>query len=332
MNAVTASSGPRLRVSRGDIFQTPGDVLVLKFAQQLHGLDRRAFDIISPHEPGLFSKLPHVGQRLLVAGFPPCTARKLLFIGVVNLFEFGYSEIRAFAQLSLLAVLDEQPHARRLLMTLHGARYGLDEAEAFASMISGFRDAVSKEPKLKELEEIAFVELDNARANRLQKLAAENCPTGYLLANSQSNEVAEHSIRFALSGARANNVNKKDSIFVAMPFTQEMEDIFYFGISGAAHSCGFVCERIDQVPFTGDVLTLIKTRIEAAKYVVADLTGANANVYLEIGYAWGRQKPTILISKKGSELKFDVQGQNCIIYASIKDLQQRLTDTLSVID
>ena len=58
----------------------------------------------------------------------------------------------------------------------------------------------------------------------------------------------------------------------------------------------------------GHILDRIKLRIETATLVIADLTGANANVYLEVGYAWGKNRPTLLLAKVGDELKFDVRG------------------------
>ncbi len=49
----------------------------------------------------------------------------------------------------------------------------------------------------------------------------------------------------------------------------------------------------------GDVLEQVKKKIEeTASVVIAVLTEANQNVYLEIGYAWGKGRPTILLVKK----------------------------------
>jgi hypothetical protein len=86
-----------------------------------------------------------------------------------------------------------------------------------------------------------------------------------------------------------------------------------------------------MVVFTGEILARIKERIETATLVIADLTGANANVYLEVGYAWGRNRPTLLLVRAGDELKFDVRGQRCIIYDSIVDLSKKLTKDLQAL-
>ena len=71
-------------------------------------------------------------------------------------------------------------------------------------------------------------------------------------------------------------------------------------------------------------MTWLRDRIASAKLLVADLTGANPNVYLEVGYAWGCQIPTVLLVKDSTELKFDVRGHRCLVYKSIAQLEESL--------
>jgi len=59
---------------------------------------------------------------------------------------------------------------------------------------------------------------------------------------------------------------------------------------------------MDQEAFTGDILDRIKKKIETATVVIAELSGANPNVYLEVGYAWGKDVPTILLVKETDEI------------------------------
>jgi hypothetical protein len=113
-----------------------------------------------------------------------------------------------------------------------------------------------------------------------------------------------------------------------MPFAEEMEDVFHYGISSSVKEAGFICERADQSSFTGDVLEWIKRRISSSSLLVADLTHANPNVYLEVGYAWGSGVPTVFLVKNTDHLKFDVKGQRCLVYKSIKSLEEQLTKEL----
>ena len=92
----------------------------------------------------------------------------------------------------------------------------------------------------------------------------------------------------------------------------------------AVNAAGLLCERADLSTFTGDVMDWVKRRISSATLVVADLSTANPNVYLEVGYAWGCRVPTVLLARDAEDLKFDVKGQRCILYKSIKSLEDAL--------
>ena len=108
-----------------------------------------------------------------------------------------------------------------------------------------------------------------------------------------------------------------------------MDDVFYYGIQQPVRSAGFICERIDQEVFKGDILDQVKNKIETAAVVIAELSGANPNVYLEVGYAWGKGRPTILLMKDEQEFRFDVRGQRCLKYERIKDLEEYLKKDLN---
>ena len=72
----------------------------------------------------------------------------------------------------------------------------------------------------------------------------------------------------------------------------------------------------------------VKRRIAGATLVVADLSSANPNVYLEVGYAWGCRVPTVLLVKDAAELTFDVRGHRCLVYKSIRQLEETLRSEL----
>jgi hypothetical protein len=118
-------------------------------------------------------------------------------------------------------------------------------------------------------------------------------------------------------------------VFVAMPFAETFSDVFHYGIRGAADRAGFVAVRIDEQTFTGDVLMEMKDQIARSTLVIADLSTANPNVYLEVGYAWGLGKPTVLVVNDQSEVKFDLRGQRYLKYTTIKSLETALTKELT---
>jgi len=94
-----------------------------------------------------------------------------------------------------------------------------------------------------------------------------------------------------------------------MPFAEAFNDLFEYGIQRPVRDLGLLCERVDEQVFTGDVLERVKSQIEASTAIIAVLTGANPNVYLEVGYAWGKGRPTILITDDAEAPRFDLRGQ-----------------------
>jgi len=84
-----------------------------------------------------------------------------------------------------------------------------------------------------------------------------------------------------------------------------------------------LCERIDQQVFTGDILGRLKRQIATARVVVAGPVRASANVLSRSwGFAWGSNVPTVLLCQEDHELKFDVQGERCLRYASIRNVER----------
>ena len=320
----------RLEVVHGDALEYPTDVLALKFAQDLYGVDAKVVRRLSSNGISVESRLPEIGKPLLISSEQAIAAREILFLGVEPLGRFDYETIRRFAYSVLLTLSTSRPSVEHVAMTLHGRGFGLDEAEAFRSEIAGVLDAVAAHNHPRALARISIVERDAEATRRLTGVLATILPSGIVSdtpSRFDSDSVALGDARAHL-GAVGHDSREKPHVFVAMPFAEEYADRFHYGIRGAANATGFLCERADLASFTGDVLGWVKDRIGTAALVVADLTAANPNVYLEVGYAWGRDVQTVLVVAEGDELKFDVRTQRCLVFRSIRHLEELLTTEL----
>lgn len=318
----------RVEVLRGDATAIEGDVLALKYAQARYGLD--AYVVQRLLEAGHTNKVmsPKPGGFRILPSPEGVAARQILFVGVEPLRDFEYKEIRAFARKVLVSLAGEVPDTKRLLVTVHGPGYGLDEDEAFESQLAGFLDAIDSSDAPEQLELISFVELNSGRADRLQRTLQQIIPDGLIGRRDRSwREAAgpETSERIRAVGYASAS---KSHVFVAMSFSDDMEDIYHYGIRNAVKASGLLCERADLSAFTGDVMTWVRERIKTASLVIAELSGANPNVYLEVGFAWGCGIPTVLLAKDASELRFDTKGQRCLTYTKIKDLEEKLASEL----
>jgi hypothetical protein len=195
--------------------------------------------------------------------------------------------------------------------------------------VAGFLDALTSGVYPDSLEAITILERNPGRAARLHSLLEEILPGGRILQSGGLEDISQSNARTALADVGEGSKNKPH-IFTAMPFAKEFADRFHYGIQRSAEAAGFLCERADLASFVGDVIEFVRERINTASFLVADLTTANPNVYLEVGYAWGRGVPTILLVSETTDLKFDTRGQRCLVYeSSIKQLEDLLTKELT---
>ena len=314
-----------IQVVHGDALETAADVLVLKHAQATYGVDDHVVHLLDGTIGAVRSVLPKPGAFRLFETKGHLAARMVLFVGVVELRLFQYEAIREFARAALAELASTKPAVVHVAFTLHGTGYGLDESEAFRAELAGIVDAIESEDCPAALRSVTIVERDAGRARRLQGLLAEIEPVHLLPGPARRRQPMSQLEPLRTAGAHSRS---KPHVFVAMPFASEFDDHFHYGIQQAVNTAGFLCERADLAAFTGDVLVWVKERIDSARLLVADLSTANPNVYLEVGYAWGRGIPTVLLARDSADLKFDVKGQRCLVYSSIRKLEELLTREL----
>ena len=283
----------KIGVMQGDALAIDVDVLALKYAQAPYGVDAAVARAFSEQEVDPLRMQPKPGEFRLLHSGEAVAARKVIFIGVAPLYDFRYEGLRRFARKVLTTLAREAPETRSVAMTLHGPGYGLDEAEAFESEIAGLADAIQSDDIPATLETLIIAEQNPGRATRLQALLADLIPSGLFAgAGRPPGADSDQTERLRAAGYASEG---KSHIFVAMPFREDMDDVYHYGIQGAVRAAGFLCERADLSAFTGDVMQWVQDRIRSSSLLVADLTEANPNVYLEVGYAWGCEVPTVLL-------------------------------------
>jgi hypothetical protein len=320
-----------IAVVHGEALELGGDILAVKHAQSLYGAELDVVDRLLEKGINLLEGLPKPGQFLLIDSLGVACAKKVLFVGVAALPDFSYPQIREFGRRTVAILQSQGTQARHLLTTIHGPGYGLDEVEAFESQLAGLIETFTTPNTSSSLERITFVDRNPSRAQRLSETLSRLLPGGEVIVKTPNAGSASKETLAQTLGQVGYASAEKPRAFVAMPFAEEMEDVFHYGIQGAVKEAGFLCERADLSSFTGDVMSWVKNRIETAELVIADLSGANPNVYLEVGYAWASGRSTVLVARDPAELKFDTKGQRCLIYKNIKDLEQKLGNELKVL-
>jgi hypothetical protein len=341
----------RFEVEQGDILTIPADLLLLKFASFHFGVD----EVVSRRlvSAGLCQHqdtCPSAGSFSIIPTKGHIVPALVMFQHVPGLYEFDYEQMQAFAARALKHLHERQIQVSTISTTIHGTGYGLDATEALHSLVLGFTQGLLKYPGV-GTRCIKFVESNEKRIRLLQQAigtfgtALEPSPGSSreqsTTARDEETQVPERErgpvavpVHFPVPqiGLANTEPTRKEHIFVAMPFTEEYEDVYEFGIYGPVRECGYICEKVDQASFTGDILERIRNRISTAKLVIADLSDARPNVYLEVGYAWGLNVPVIFLAREGQKLHFDVQTHRCIFYKSIRQLGRELEKLLRHLD
>ena len=92
--------------------------------------------------------------------------------------------------------------------------------------------------------------------------------------------------------------------FVLMPFSEEFDDLYKFGIKEPAAGIDVLAERVDEQIYAESILERIYRQIDVADIVIADMSGQNPNVFYEVGYAHAKDKLCILMTSDAQKLPF----------------------------
>jgi hypothetical protein len=119
--------------------------------------------------------------------------------------------------------------------------------------------------------------------------------------------------------------------FVLMPFDEKFVSI-YDAIKKVVESFKLKCLRADEIFGTQPIIQDILEHMQKAKFLIADLTGRNPNVFYELGLAHAMGKEVILVTQDLKDVPFDLEHYRCIVYkdsvAGAEKLKKGLKSTL----
>lgn len=103
--------------------------------------------------------------------------------------------------------------------------------------------------------------------------------------------------------------------FVVMQFSSDFNELYTEVIRPTCEGFGYKVIRADDYYTSGLIIDDITRSIREASVVIADVTPNNPNVFYEVGFAHGIEKPTILLSdRKREKLPFDISGFRTLFY------------------
>lgn len=108
---------------------------------------------------------------------------------------------------------------------------------------------------------------------------------------------------------------EKNRCFMLMPFSEDF-DYIYGVIKKDLNDNGLICNRADEIAGSKPILNKILTEILKSRYIIADLTNYNPNVFYELGIAHSFKdaQNILLLKQKESKIPFDLTHLTYIEY------------------
>lgn len=108
----------------------------------------------------------------------------------------------------------------------------------------------------------------------------------------------------------------KNKCFMLMQFTADL-DLVYGTIKDELDKEGYLCSRADDIEGSPFLFGKILNEIFSSRFIIADLTHNNPNVFYELGIAHSFKDPSniILIKQKNEKCPFDISYLRYIEYS-----------------
>lgn len=121
---------------------------------------------------------------------------------------------------------------------------------------------------------------------------------------------------------------RKNKVFVAMPFNDDYRDSYEYGVKLILDQLAIEHYRADNEISNKDIMCKICREIQSCGRVIANISGLNPNVMLELGLAYGLGKEVIVIKDKKTTSISDLGSVEYIEYSHAGELQQKLLQLL----
>lgn len=127
-----------------------------------------------------------------------------------------------------------------------------------------------------------------------------------------------------VKGCPLHPPEKKNRVFVAMPFSDDYRDSYEYGVKLILDQLSIEYYRADDEISNKDIMCKICCEIQSCGKVIANISELNPNVMLELGLAYGLGKEVIVIKDKKTASISDLGSIEYIEYSHASELQQKL--------
>lgn len=322
----------RVEVIHESVQNFETDVLIMKSASGSSGVDSYIKHRLKrSNKPLDETKLLEIGDYALIeASGTAILAKHIAFIKTAWVGAFGYRQVREFANRALTVIGTDLPETKHIAMTIHGVntRLRLDEGESMLAQLAGLVDVLKAWDAPHALEKISIVERDIDRVGRIKEALQ-----GYFDEVDYAQPATDVDWAYDLTFEREGDIEAPDAgadnikpyAIVVFPEHPDLEDIFHYGIKRPIHAMGLLCERVNSAfaDDNEDDIQASLARISNASRFICDISEITPLLYLQLGYAWGKNIPTVLITRNDEQVSL-LGNIAPLAYQKIWELEERL--------
>lgn len=148
------------------------------------------------------------------------------------------------------------------------------------------------------------------------------------LSTSKETDSAVKLCLFTESVCNTIDETDEDMVFVGMPFSEDLVDVYRFAIQPAVESNGYRAWRADEVLSSGPIFCKLCGAIHRCTLALIDISTSNPNVMFELGMASALRKKVILIKNHKHSIPTDLTGFEYISYRNAYELKDSLAKAL----
>ena len=112
---------------------------------------------------------------------------------------------------------------------------------------------------------------------------------------------------------------ESDLCSILMPFGEKFKPVYEDCIRPTLENVGFRVIRADEVFANSSIIESIWKLINRSRFLIADVTGRNANVFYELGIAHTVGKYVSIIARNKDDVPFDIEHLQYFTYSVDND-------------
>jgi hypothetical protein len=215
-----------------------------------------------------------------------------------------------------------------------------DEADLSAQVVQILKIWMSSQPSPLAVEiqaEAQAVTLPSDVEAFADKVAEKTAAKVQAIQQRDQEELAQQTLKYnealrlwpgeLVFGRPASGSQFKADVFMIMPFAADFSGIYQSLIKPLMNDLRLTVRRGDEFASSrGSVIEEVWAALNACRFVIADVTGGNDNVFYELGMAHTLNKPAIIITQaaRPEEVPFDIRHLRYIQYTYSADGLKKL--------